>query len=280
MPTWRKGQLQPTWFIAEGDTVKEGDPIAEIAIEKLSNGLLAPADGVILKIVAEEGETLDCGEFIAKIGEGPLPSGEKTVEEDIINGTIIDNQSEVREASYRVETSATAGDLTPKAAKLAEALGVDASMLKGSGYFGKITREDVRNAMASGMLKADSGPVTAAPISYSTEDSVRKMSQMEKVIAGGMLNSLTSTAQTTITMDMDVDNLVSYYEANKGRYKEKSVKLSYTSMLVQVIGQALRQHPIMRIVVNGAEFVEKGAVNIGIAVDIPGGLIVPNIKNA
>ena len=134
--------------------------------------------------------------------------------------------------------------------------------------------------MASGMLKAGSAPMAAATISYSTEDSVRKMSQMEKAIAGDMLNSLSSTAQTTITMDMDVDNLVSYYEANKGRYKEKGVKLSYTSLLVQVIGQALRQHPIMRTVVNGAELVEKGAVNIGIAIDIPGGLIIPNIKSA
>jgi len=268
-----------TWVASAGDQVDEGDVIAEIAIEKLTNELLAPASGSFYPLV-EEGRTLACGEYIAKIGDGPLAGGEKTVEEDIINGTVIDNQSETRVASYAVETSATAGDLTPKAAKLAEELGVDASMLKGSGYFGKITREDVRNAMASGMLKAGSAPVAAAPISYSAEDSVRKMSQMEKVIAGGMLNSLSSTAQTTITMDMDVDNLVSYYEANKGRYKEKGVKLSYTSLLVQVIGQALRQHPIMRTVVNGAEFVEKGAVNIGIAVDIPGGLIVPNIKNA
>ena len=121
-----------TWFASAGDQVEEGDVIAEIVIEKLTNELLAPASGSFYQLV-EEGTTLDCGEYIAKIGDGPLPGGVKTVEEDIINGTVIDNQSETREATYAVEASATAGALTPKAAKLAEELGVDASMLKGSG---------------------------------------------------------------------------------------------------------------------------------------------------
>ena len=270
-----------SWFVSEGDAVKAGDTIAEIAIEKLSNELLAPASGPFYPLV-DEGETLPCGAIIGKIGEGEVAGGSEAVEapvdEDIIDGRVVDHVAQV---SYDVEVGASgSGKLTPKAAKLAEELGVDASGIKGTGYFDMITREDVRNAHGAGLLSPGAAPEVVAAVSVSADDNTRKLSEMEKMIAKGMKTSLDTMAQTTITRDMDVDNLAAYYESNKERFKNEGVKLSYTSLLVQIIGKALREYPVMRTVLSGNEMVERGQVNVGIAVDVPGGLVVPNIKEA
>ena len=273
-----------TWFFSAGDMVEEGDVIAEISIEKLTNELLAPAAGPFYPLV-EEGATLECGKPIAKIGEGEVAVQSSQAEEvvykceneDVEYENAIANIVEAEEPAASAESdSCVCSDLkpsvlTPKAKKLADEIGVDATRIKGTGYHNMVTREDVRKALAEGKLRVAIN--TTPPIN-------RKMTAMEKAIAAGMYKSLQETAQTTITMDMDVDKLVEFYQANKTDYAAMGVKLSYTSILVNIVGKALKEFPIMRTVIEDNMFKELIDVNIGIAIDIDGGLIVPNIKNA
>lgn len=266
-----------TWFFSAGDMVEEGDVIAEISIEKLTNELMAPVAGPFYPLV-EEGATVKCGKTIAKIGEGEV------AEEGEVFSQCSPSEMEVVESSKpvvetaKVETpmvesvetnSCGCSVLTPKAQKLADELGVNATRIKGTGYHNMVTREDIKKAYDLGLLKN----VALAPTPIN-----RKMTTMEKAIATGMYKSLQETAQTTITMDMDVDNLVEFYQANKADYAALGVKLSYTSIIVNIVGKALKEYPIMRTVIEENMFKELVAVNIGIAVDIDGGLIVPNIK--
>lgn len=268
-----------TWFFSAGDMVEEGDVIAEISIEKLTNELMAPASGPFYPLV-EEGATLECGKPIAKIGEGEVGCGIVKTEESINICEPVDVEYEeaiakIDETSVTVEHDETisygSSILTPKAQKLADELGVNATRIKGTGYHNMVTREDVKKAYDLGLLKN----VTLAPTPIN-----RKMTAMEKAIATGMYKSLQETAQTTITMDMDVDKLVEFYQANKNDYASMGVKLSYTSILVNIIGRALKEYPIMRTVIEDNMFKELVDVNIGIAIDVEGGLVVPNIKNA
>lgn len=263
-----------TWFFSAGDIIEEGDVIAEISIEKLTNELMAPVTGPFYPLV-EEGATVNCGKTIAKIGEGEVadegevfsqcsPSEMEVVEisKSIVETPVVES----------VETnSCGCSVLTPKAQKLADELGVNATRIKGTGYYNMVTREDIKKAYDLGLLKN----VALAPTPIN-----RKMTTMEKAIATGMYKSLQETAQTTITMDMDVDKLVEFYQANKTDYAAMGVKLSYTSVLVNLVGKALKEYPIMRTVIEDNMFKELVDVNIGIAIDVEGGLIVPNIKNA
>ncbi len=263
-----------TWFFSAGDMVEEGDVIAEISIEKLTNELMASTAGPFYPLV-EEGATVKCGKTIAKIGEGEVeeegevfskcsPSEMEVVETNLkVTEPVVEVAAESNSSSYSV--------LTPKAQKLADELGVNATRIKGTGYLNMVTREDIKKAYDLGLLKNVS--LAPAPIN-------RKMTAMEKAIAAGMFKSLQETAQTTITMDMDVDKLVEFYQANKTDYAAMGVKLSYTSVLVNLIGKALKEYPIMRTVIEDNMFKELVDVNIGIAIDVEGGLVVPNIKNA
>lgn len=262
-----------TWFFSAGDMVEEGDVIAEISIEKLTNELMAPVAGPFYPLV-EEGATVNCGKTIAKIGEGEVeaegevfsqcsPSEMEVVE---ISKPVV----EVIEEDAIESNSCGCSVLTPKAQKLADELGVNATRIKGTGYYNMVTREDIKKAYNLGLLKN----VALAPTPIN-----RKMTTMEKAIAIGMYKSLQETAQTTITMDMDVDNLVEFYQANKADYAALGVKLSYTSIIINLVGRALKEYPIMRTVIEENMFKELVAINIGIAVDVDAGLIVPNIKD-
>jgi len=260
-----------TWFFSAGDMVEEGDVIAEISIEKLTNELLSPTAGPFYPLV-DEGSTIKCGKTIAKIGEGEVAEeGEIFSKCSPSEMEVISPDKKVVE-EINVETITEGKSvLTPKAKKLADELGVDATLLKGTGYYDMVTRDDVKKAHTAGALsKADA---TSSPIN-------RKMTSMEKAIANGMFKSLKETAQTTITMDMDVDNLVAFYKANKTDYAAMGVKLSYTSVIINIVGKALKEYPIMRTIIDSDMFKELTDVNIGIAIDVAGGLVVPNIKHA
>lgn len=265
-----------TWFFSAGDLVEEGDVIAEISIEKLTNELMAPVGGSFYPLV-EEGATVKCGKTIAKIGEGEVADEGEVFSQCSPTEMVTESVKPVVEAVEVVKeidveaNSCGCSVLTPKAQKLADELGVNATRIKGTGYHDMVTREDVKKAYDLGLLKN----VSLAPTPIN-----RKMTSMEKAIAAGMYKSLQETAQTTITMDMDVDKLVEFYQANKTDYAAMGVKLSYTSVLVNLIGKALKEYPIMRTVIEDNMFKELVDVNIGIAIDVEGGLVVPNIKNA
>lgn len=265
-----------TWFFSAGDMVEEGDVIAEISIEKLTNELMAPVGGPFYPLV-EEGATVKCGKTIAKIGEGQVADEGEVFSQCSPSEMVTESVKPAVEAVEVVKevdveaNSCGCSVLTPKAQKLADELGVNATRIKGTGYHDMVTREDVKKAYDLGLLKN----VSLAPTPIN-----RKMTAMEKAIAAGMYKSLQETAQTTITMDMDVDKLVEFYQANKTDYAAMGVKLSYTSVLVNLIGKALKEYPIMRTVIEDNMFKELVDVNIGIAIDVEGGLVVPNIKNA
>lgn len=263
-----------TWYFSAGDMVEEGDVIAEISIEKLTNELLAPVAGPFYPLV-DEGATVKCGKTIAKIGEGDVADeGEVFSQCSPSEMEVVETTPKVKEPEIIEEVESNScgcSVLTPKAQKLADELGVNATRIKGTGYHNMVTREDVKKAYDLGLLKN----VSLAPTPIN-----RKMTAMEKAIAAGMYKSLQETAQTTITMDMDVDKLVEFYQANKTDYAAMGVKLSYTSILVNLIGKALKEYPIMRTVIEDNMFKELVDVNIGIAIDVEGGLVVPNIKNA
>jgi pyruvate dehydrogenase E2 component (dihydrolipoamide acetyltransferase) len=166
--------------------------------------------------------------------------------------------------------------ITPKGLQLAEELGVDYHFIKGTGRLGMITREDIFAARDAGPAPSAGAEVKQSVVSGKKQ----KMSTMQLSIANAMDTSLKSTAQTTISMDMDATAMVRAYQAHKEEFSQRGIKLTYTVILVKVVAEALVGHEVLRTVIEGANLVTRGEINIGIATDVVDGLIVPNIKNA
>ena len=268
----------------EGQTVSKGDVLGEIAIEKLTNELLAEEDGTILKLLAEEGATIACGQPILILGAAgetleaiapATPSVERTLlpksEEMGVPSRQPSRTMQTEHAEYRESPQ-----ITPKGLQLAEELGVDYHFVKGTGRFGMITREDVLAAKNAGLLPKAGAEIARTVASRETQ----KMNMMQLSVANAMDTSLKSTAQTTISMELDATDMVRAYQSHKDEFGQKGIKLTYTVILVKAVAAALVEHKFLRTVIEGTNLVTRAEINIGIAIDIADGLIVPNIKNA
>ena len=281
--TMEEGTIN-SWLVKEGDVVSKGDILGEIAIEKLANELLAEEDGVILKLVAGEGATLACGEpilILGDVGESleavapSAPPGERKAAAKPSEIRVpFEKQSGTAQpkiAEYRESVQ-----ITPKGLQLAQELGVDYHFIKGTGRFGMISREDIRSAIDAGILPK----VESEIIPPLGGNETKKMSLMQVTMAKAMDTSLKTTAQTTISMDLDAAAMVKAYQSHKEEYSRKSIKLTYTAILIKIVAAALVEHKLLRTVIEDANLVTRGEINIGIAIDVGDGLLVPNIKNA
>lgn len=209
--------------------------------------------------------------------------------------------------------------ITPRAKKVAEEQGLEYSHIEGTGLLGAITISDLKKhgiprkdlagaapagssaAAASSAAVSDAGVAAAASAApaaaaaariaapkatYDTrpcegEDVIVKMSSMETTIAKAMQNSLLTTAQATIATEAEITELVKVYKQLKGKYTNAGVKLSYTAMLIKAVAMALENHKALRSTMADETHIKiSSRIHIGVAVDIPGGLIVPVIRDA
>ena len=235
-------------------------------------------------------------------------------------GAFADSGEQAAAASPVPEKAAPADiKITPRAKKVAEEQGLEYSHIQGTGLLGAITISDLKKhgiprkdpagaasvsaapasasvpAPASGLASASvpaSGPSTAsAPAAapkavFDTrpcegEDVIVKMSTMETAIAKAMQNSLLTTAQATIATEAEITELVRVYKQLKGKYTNAGVKLSYTAMLIKAVAMALENHKALRSTMADENHIKiSSRIHIGVAVDVPGGLIVPVIRDA
>lgn len=235
-------------------------------------------------------------------------------------GAFADSAEQAAAASPVPEKAAPADiKITPRAKKVAEEQGLEYSHIQGTGLLGAITISDLKKhgiprkdpagaasvsaapasasvpSSASGSSSASapaSGPSTAsAPAAapkavFDTrpcegEDVIVKMSTMETAIAKAMQNSLLTTAQATIATEAEITELVRVYKQLKGKYTNAGVKLSYTAMLIKAVAMALENHKALRSTMADETHIKiSSRIHIGVAVDIPGGLIVPVIRDA
>lgn len=304
-----------SWLVEEGASVTKGSALAEITTDKITNTCEAPKDGILRKILLPEGEEAACGEAIAVLAD----TADEDISAECVGsqsegGAFADSAEQAAAASPVPEKAAPADiKITPRAKKVAEEQGLEYSHIQGTGLLGAITISDLKKhgiprkdiagaasvsaAPASASVPASSsapasGPSTAsAPAAapkavFDTrpcegEDVIVKMSTMETAIAKAMQNSLQTTAQATIATEAEITELVRVYKQLKGKYTNAGVKLSYTAMLIKAVAMALENHKALRSTMADENHIKiSSRIHIGVAVDIPGGLIVPVIRDA
>jgi pyruvate dehydrogenase E2 component (dihydrolipoamide acetyltransferase) len=304
MPKWgltmKKGKVIK-WFKQEGDSVQKGEDLFEVETEKITNRVEAPASGILFQIVVAEGMTVDVGTILAIIADpGEEPSriegiqkgemGEKPAEKkfvpatpaarrlakelgidvSLVPGTGPEGRITEADVSKYHEEGPPPPRMTPLAQEMARQAGLDVSSIAGTGEGGKITKEDVARALEARDGKKEGEPVRVIPLAG-----------MRKAVADNMYASLHNTAQLTSFTEVDVTEMVRFLGIAREEFKkDEAVRLSYNDIIILATSRVLKQFPIMNSTLIGDEILLHDSVNMGIAVALPEGLIVPVLHDA
>ena len=290
--TMEEGTVE-RWLKAEGDSVKAGEPILEITTDKLTNEVEAEADGVLLKIVAQAGTDVPVKGLLGYIGQpgeqvggGSAPTAAPAAAAP----------AEAPAAPAAAPAPAAAADgrrirISPLARKIARQMGVDPAAVTGTGPNGRIVRRDIlaaaenaAKAPAAAPAKKEAAPAVSAAgspfpvknVELMDGDTVEKLSGMRKVVAQRMYASATEIPTVTQTTKVDVTKLLAF----RRQLKEAGHAISVNDLVLKATAKALRQHPEMRVSLDGDQVIRRAHVNIGMAVALDAGLITPVIRDA
>ncbi len=296
------------WRKKEGDSVKKGDIIFDVETDKLTNEFDAKKDGILRKILVDNG-TVPVLAPVAIIGEddediselvrqtGASAKDEGTDEKQVVN----------QEKGPAVPAAARGGRVkaSPRAKKIAQDLGVDIFLVAGTGPDGSITEDDVRNyteqekkkVSPAAAIIADKLGVDVNNIEKDTrimkEDVVRykiseelekyaspqefrrPMSTMRRVISERMLESKRTSPEVSYNIKVDTTAMRHLREDVKDE-----VKISYNDILIKIVSETLLEFPLLNSSVDGNEIITRNYVNMGVAVALTDGLIVPVVKYA
>lgn len=277
------------WLKQEGDTVAKGDVLLEITTDKLTSEIESEADGVLLKIVAKEGEDVPVKGLLGYIGEAGETVGDAAPGAAPVAAAPA--PAEVPAAAPAPAPAAKADGsrirISPLARKTAAKLSVDYQNLTGSGPSGRIVQKDILAAAEAAKQQpapvAEAPAAAPAPAAKSGElelmdgDEVVKLAGMRKVVAERMAKSAREIPTVTQNVKIDVTKLVAF---RKQINETSGQKFSMNDFILKAVANALRANPHILVSIDGNQIIKRAHVNLGMAVALDDGLIVPVIRDA
>jgi 2-oxoglutarate dehydrogenase E2 component (dihydrolipoamide succinyltransferase) len=266
------------WHKAEGEAVSRDELIVEIETDKVVMEVVAPEDGVLTKIHAQEGDTIESEQLLATLEQGAAasaatPAGAEAAPASAVAGSDDD----------------LAALLGPAARQLVEEHKLDISTITGTGKNGRITKEDIVKHMKSsptaGVPAAGAAAaVPAAPIAPTGERIEKRvpMTRMRAKIAERLLNATQETAMLTTFNEVNMAPMM----ALRSKYKEQfekahnGTRLGFMGMFVKAACEALKRFPEVNASIDGNDVVYHGYQDVGVAVSTEGGLVVPVVRDA
>ena len=304
------------WIKKVGDSIDRDEPLFEISTDKVDAEIPSPASGVIAEIRAKEGETVPVNSIVAIIGAAgeakaaapaPAPLQEPTAPAKAQDPPKPAAQADGAPKAAAPAPSAPSAASTesallqrssPLVRKIAKEHNVDIAQIKGSGIGGRVTRDDILahvegsaspRASSSAPARSDAAPAQQAPASqapvppkptFGAGDVTEKMSPMRKKIAEHMVLSRRTSAHVHSVFEVNFTRLAQIRDQRKAEFERAGAKLTYMSFITKAVVDALREVPIVNASVDGDSVVYHKDVNVGIAVALDWGLIVPVIKHA
>ena len=279
------------WIKHEGDEVKTGDVIVEITTDKLTNEVASEHDGVLLKIVAQEGEDIPVKGLLAYIGQPGEAVGDAPAAPAAAPAAEAAPAAAAASAAAPAPVAANGKRIriSPLARKTAAKMGVDYSGIAGTGPSGRIVVKDIlaaaeaqKNAPAAAPAAAAAPAKKEAPkagLELMEGDTVVKLTGMRKVVAERMLASHTEIPPVTQNIKVDVTELMKF---RKMLLAETGKKYSVNDLVLKAIAKCLTQHPEILVSFDEAnhQIIQRKHVNIGMAVALDAGLITPVIRDA
>ncbi len=270
------------WRKRPGDWVEADEPICDVSTDKVDVEIPSPASGRLERILVELGETVPVGTLLAELDTAAKP-GEAHPEESPEAGSV-EAHTEVDRSSF----------YSPVVRRIAAEHGVDLEQVEGTGIGGRVRKADLMSFLEDGRAKeapeerplhtespyrGDSVPVASA------EDLIgptrrEQMSPMRVQIARHMLESRRTSAHCTTIVEVDFSNVARRRRELREAMARRGVNLTYLAFVARVAVAALERHPILNASIDGEEIVYHDQVNLGIAVALEDGLIVPVIREA
>jgi pyruvate dehydrogenase E2 component (dihydrolipoamide acetyltransferase) len=290
------------WHKKVGDTIKSDDTLADVETDKATMEVTAYADGVLLYIGVENGQAAKVNDVIAIVGkEGTdvqslLKGGPKTTAPAAQDKPAQAAAANAEPAQEETSSHADANSrikASPLAKKIAQEKGIDLSQIKGSAEGGRIIKKDVEEFTPSAKTAqpaasapvADKAPASSAPApaisipQYTGEEKFteKPVTQMRKVIAKRLSESLFTAPHIFVTMSIDMDSAM---EARKKINEYAPVKISFNDLVLKASAIALKQHPVINSSWLGDKIRTNEHVHIGVAVAVDEGLVVPVVRFA
>jgi len=268
------------WVKKEGESVAQDEILAEIETDKVVLEVVAPSDGVLTKIIKNEGDIVNSAEVIGQFDEttAALNEQDKTSKKaDETNTPIIKKEEE-----QGVKIEANTKKSGPAAKKLIVENNLDSSLIKASGKDQRITKADVINHLESSVVSLEPSPSASSSTNSSLRPEKRvPMSRLRNTIAKRLVSVQQETAMLTTFNEVDMLP-IKELRAKYGQefVKEHGVKLGFMGFFVVAAVQALKKFPVVNASIDGSDVVYHGYQDIGVAVSTERGLVVPVIKDA
>lgn len=276
--TMTEGTLT-TWNKKEGDKIEVGELLFQVETDKLSNDVEACDAGIVRKLLVKEGDIIECLKPVAIIAGA---------DEDISSllnepseGIESEEQSNIKVSEKKIEEIKSENiksgrvKASPLAKKIALKKNIDITLVEGTGPQGRITTEDVEKYIENSKNKPEVSPVASKALKNNYAEKRVPMSNMRKVISARMLESCVTSPTVTFNIKIDTSSLKRIRNALKD-----VCKVTYTDLIVKIVSKVLLQYPLLNCSVDGNELILRNFVNMGIAVALDDGLMVPVIKYA
>src|SRR5712691_2603129 len=302
------------WLKKLGDEVKRDEPLFEISTDKVDAEIPAPSAGKLVEIKVQEGQTVPVQTLVAVLETdkdaavsspaaaaaggapkaAPAPKPAAPAPPSAAASPVLPRPSPSSSAPKGDGGVETAEDRlrrksTPLVRKIAAEHQVDISTIPGTGFAGRVTKNDILGYIERAPTGAPSAPGTrqpaAGPVVHPTVeawpgDRVEPMSKIRKITADHMIQSRRTSAHVTSFFEVDYSRVAELRAKHKTSYAERGANLTYLAFIAKTCGEQLRAHPIVNSAVSGDTIIYRRDINIGIAVALEWGLIVPVIKHA
>ena len=290
------------WLKQEGDTVQQDEPLLEVSTDKVDTEIVAPCAGVLQRIVAQAEETVAVGAMLAEIvaagtqaaATSAAPPASKTVEQSKASTT-----DGITPPVQEVDTGRPRLLVSPLVRKKAAEQGIDLTQVRGSGLQGRITVRDLEAYQHSEQTEVTrdkelaSSQDTQLPSShpvyqqdgreYQDGVAVRRegMSRMRRLIAAHMSASVRVSPHVTTVFEVDVERVGAALQRQAAAFQQRTgCKLTWTAFFVHIAALCLKKFPLLNVSLDGNDILWKDDINIGCAVAVEHGLIVPVVKGA
>ncbi len=307
MPLMGEGVHEATltnWLVKEGGKVEKDTPLLELSTDKVDTEIPAPASGYLVKVEVAVGTVVKVNQLLAYIADSKdavvSGSGASPRKESVAPTKTSADTASPAPASASHSAGSTEGvRSSPLVRKIAKDKGIDLTQVQGSGLHGRITKQDIMSFEEQ--PKASAAAPAKAVMAHSTHETsalqtsvvngeeflegvaVRRepMSRMRQLIADHMVESVRVSPHVTTVFEIDLHRIWDIREKYKDSFfKNEGFKLTLTHFFIHAAVQAIKKHPVVNTSVDGYDILWKKDINMGCAVAVDNGLIVPVIKNA
>jgi len=293
------------WVKKVGEKVSADEPLFEISTDKVDTEIPSPASGVLKEILVQEGQTVQVNAVVARIDDGsaaaaPAPAAKaeapkaespRKEPEPVAQPVAVKSEpapaAPPQAAPAPAAVSTPAGPLSPLVRRMARENNIDLTRVRGTGAGGRITKEDVEAFMKGGAAAAPAAAPAAASApapKFSFDGAktrVEPMSTMRQKIAEHMVMSKRVSAHVTTVHRVDMTKVAKMRAKHKDAFAARhGMSLTFLPFVTRAAAQAVAEFPILNASIDGTNIVYHQEINIGIAVALDGGLIVPVIKSA